>query len=129
MFQINREVKEHLVAENEINDLIGGKTIENFKSHLGTLYKEGNLLDIKKLLGVLYTPIAISMFKEDIEIDILVLEAMGLHTAGVEHLVKIATLMYIDNDFKEHGDSKVCEPLNYVSFENGEIVERYWERI
>lgn len=127
MLKLDTEMKEQLQQNIEVEE----RKIFNFRKHIESLYKSGNLTDLKKLLGVFYTPIVRFMFDDEIKLDVQVLNSYGFTTVdtedAIEHLIKLAIVFYEEEDLKVYGDAKVTEALNYFMLENGDTVSNYYE--
>jgi len=129
MLRADEEMKEQLQSKVTIDE----KKISNFKRHIESLYKDGNITDLKKLLGVFYTPIVRFMFDDEIELDTQALNSYGFSTTdteeAVEHLIKLSIVFYEEEDLKVYGDIKVTEALNYFMLENGDTVSGYFSTL
>jgi len=118
MLKIDKEMIEQLQGDIDINK----EEVFNFSNHIVTLYKEGNILDLQKLLGAFYSPIVGSMFG-DVEVDTQALEVFGFKSPvsekTIKHLIKIAILFYKEEELKEYGDQKVTEAMVMCSVLHG----------
>jgi len=133
MIKLDEEMKAQLGNHKVVSEAVDKKSVEGIKAHIKRLYEDNNILDLKKLLGVLYTPIINLIFDDDMTIDEAPLISYGL-TAGssdedLVHFLNLVTLFYVEEEFKEYGDTKVIEALNYFMLENGETVHKYWSSI
>lgn len=129
MLKLDTEMKNQLQNDVAVDE----KKIFNFRKHIESLYKSGNLTDLKKLLGVFYTPIVRFMFDDEIELDMQALNSYGFTTIdteeAVEHLIRLAIVFYEEEDLKVYGDAKVTEALNYFILEDGEVVNGYFNSL
>jgi len=127
MLKLDEEMKEQLQSKVTVDE----KKIFNFRKHIESLYEDGNLTDLKKLLGVFYTPIVRFMFDDEIELDTQALNSYGFSTTDteVEHLIKLAIVFHEEEDLKVYGDTKVTEALNYFMLENGDKVSGYFSTL